>query len=506
MSTDHDSTRIVRSWLRTNEHDSADRVVDNVLALLDTTPQRGSWPARRFADMNSNMKLAIASAAVVTVVLAVSVGSRDDVRVLGPSILPPSVGSSPSPSSTRSPVEADYGPLALGQHEISWPGGPADARVRVTITADRWAWMGPARSTVYKDHGFLYGFPADLETHTVAQVVTSVCALDEATGEVGPIFADVGPTVDDLVSALAAIGGTSWSEPTDIVIGGYAGKRLMTTDQGLCPGPTRRTIWEDPTGSFFVEDGTRSTIDILDVDGDRLVVTQHLRTTDPAIVQELDAIVSSIAILRDQPLVDQPRLLLSTSGRPFPRAVGPDADLRTGRHRAVVEGIPFTFDVRESGWESQRGFYLSKSITGPQGAEGTIRWTTIPNGEYTDACQTVLDDRQLHSAREVTDAVARAPGIQILEYPMDVTIGGRRASQVLVRVASDRGCDPGYFYTYDPVDGGAMWLSTNTGDVIAVWVVEVDAKILFIEAEATASAWPTMEESFRELVESTAFE
>jgi hypothetical protein len=506
VSSDDETTRIVRSWLRTNGHDSADRVLDNVLALLDTTPQRRLWPARTVADMTWYMKLATSTAAVIAVIAAVSLGSRGDVRVAAPSSPSPSLGSSLSPSPTVSAVDSEYGPLTPGQHDISWPGGPPDARIHVTIPTDGWSWLGPARSMIFKDHGRLFGFPADLETHTVQQVVTSLCALDGATGDVGPKFEDVGPTVGDLVSAIAAVADTSWSDPVDIVIGGHRGKRLVTTHHALCPGPARRTIWDDPTGSFFVEEGVRSTVDILDVDGDRLVITENVRTTDPAAAQELDAIVSSMAILRDEPLVDQPTLPAHGAGRPFPRAVGPDADLRTGRHRAVIQGISFTFVVREPGWESQRGFYLSKSITGPQGAEGTIRWTTIPNGEYTDACQTVLDDRQLRSAREVADAIARAPGIQVLEYPTDVTIGGRRASQVLVRVASDRGCDPGYFYTYDPVEGGAMWLSTNTGDVIAVWVVEVDAKILFIEAEATASAWPTMEESFRQLVESMAFE
>ena len=48
MSTERDVTRIVRSWLRTDEHESADRVLDTVLDLLDATPQRRSWwPARR---------------------------------------------------------------------------------------------------------------------------------------------------------------------------------------------------------------------------------------------------------------------------------------------------------------------------------------------------------------------------------------------------------------------------------------------------------------------------
>ena len=66
MSTERDTTRIVRSWLRTDEHESADRVLDNVFALLDATPQRRSWwPARRIADMNTVAKLATSLAAVV---------------------------------------------------------------------------------------------------------------------------------------------------------------------------------------------------------------------------------------------------------------------------------------------------------------------------------------------------------------------------------------------------------------------------------------------------------
>ena len=40
MSTDRDTTRIVRSWLGTDEHESADRVLDAVLDQLDATPQR----------------------------------------------------------------------------------------------------------------------------------------------------------------------------------------------------------------------------------------------------------------------------------------------------------------------------------------------------------------------------------------------------------------------------------------------------------------------------------
>jgi hypothetical protein len=69
MSTDHDTTRIVRSWLRTDEHESADRVLDAVLDQLDTTRQRRAtwWPARRITTLNNTTKLALTAAAVVLV-------------------------------------------------------------------------------------------------------------------------------------------------------------------------------------------------------------------------------------------------------------------------------------------------------------------------------------------------------------------------------------------------------------------------------------------------------
>ena len=67
MSTDRDVTRIVRSWLRTDEYGSADRVLNSVLDQLDTTHQRRLtwWPARRFPPMSTTLRIALATAAVV---------------------------------------------------------------------------------------------------------------------------------------------------------------------------------------------------------------------------------------------------------------------------------------------------------------------------------------------------------------------------------------------------------------------------------------------------------
>ena len=66
MSTDRDTTRIVRSWMQPDEYEPADRVLDAVLDQLDTTPQRRAtwWPARRLPEMNSFAKFGVAAAVV----------------------------------------------------------------------------------------------------------------------------------------------------------------------------------------------------------------------------------------------------------------------------------------------------------------------------------------------------------------------------------------------------------------------------------------------------------
>ena len=68
MSTDRDTTRIVRSWLEEGVTALPDRVLDTVLDQVPATPQRRSWrPTWRFVPMNTYSKLAIAAAAVVVV-------------------------------------------------------------------------------------------------------------------------------------------------------------------------------------------------------------------------------------------------------------------------------------------------------------------------------------------------------------------------------------------------------------------------------------------------------
>jgi hypothetical protein len=68
MSTDRETTRVVRSWLDEGVTKLPDRVLDLVLDQVPATPQRRSgWSAWRSYRMNTYAKLAAAAAAVLVV-------------------------------------------------------------------------------------------------------------------------------------------------------------------------------------------------------------------------------------------------------------------------------------------------------------------------------------------------------------------------------------------------------------------------------------------------------
>jgi hypothetical protein len=71
MSTEHDSTRIVRSWLEAGSTAMPDRVLDAVLAELPSRPQRRSrWSPWRSPLMKLLLPVAAAVAAVALVAIA----------------------------------------------------------------------------------------------------------------------------------------------------------------------------------------------------------------------------------------------------------------------------------------------------------------------------------------------------------------------------------------------------------------------------------------------------
>jgi hypothetical protein len=118
----------------------------------------------------------------------------------------------------------------------------------------------------------------------------------------------VGPTVDDLATALAAHGGPGTVGPTDVTIGGDPGKKVelsipASVDVATCdrqdgyPVFGRWSLPDAPSVAAPVTYGNsqRNTVYIIDVDGTRQVIyTMYLPGTSAANLAELEQILASI--------------------------------------------------------------------------------------------------------------------------------------------------------------------------------------------------------------------
>ena len=76
----------------------------------------------------------------------------------------------------------------------------------------------------------------------------------------------------------------------------------------------------------------------------------------------------------------------------------------------------------------------------------------------------------------------------------------------MLTVQEDLGCDPGFFFTSEPPPGGPGWWTTDAGDTIRVWIVNVDGTLLFIAGETKPTAHPELEQELEQIVDSIEFD
>jgi hypothetical protein len=197
------------------------------------------------------------------------------------------------------------------------------------------------------------------------------------------------------------------------------------------------------------------------------------------------------------------------------------------RHTVTEDGVRFSFRVPESSptrssWQRFSSYWdafssipttkspggpisLNRSMTGPQGAEAMIYWSSFPDGDYGEPCARLLHRSIGRSAAKLAAAVANARGTKLLEGPSNVALGGHPAKHVAITVRGMVGCDPGFFYGWHEVRGGAQWDTTRVGDTIRVWIVKVEGRLLFIAGATTRRATPWLERETLQIVESIVF-
>ena len=251
MHTDRETTRLVRSWLEEGATALPDRVLDAVLDQVPTTPQRSAWwPARRSPEMSNIAKVLIAAAAVVAVALVGFNFLPRNANVGGPA---PTASPTPTPSSTpsASPSPA-LGPLDPGTYRI---GDVGVTTVPFTFTVPA-GWTGRADGYVFKEPDEPGGLAFDVSV--VTHVYADAC---KSEGTLTP----VGPTVDDLVSALVDQADSDATAPVDVTFGGHPAKRVDISipadlDSATCRhGGEAIQIWADEreTDFFALPDDAR---------------------------------------------------------------------------------------------------------------------------------------------------------------------------------------------------------------------------------------------------------
>jgi hypothetical protein len=310
MNDDHDFEHATREFLDDGSDRTPAATIDAVLLAVRTTPQerdlRIPW---RTAPMSNPIRLVAAIAVIVVAGVAAFnlFGPSPDIGGVGAGG-EPSASPSPAPTSTPTPTAAASAAapefpgvsddVAAGTY--MWAaGGATPADVTFTIPA---GWMS-RYGIPHKDRGG----PGEIAVGNwiIANVYTDPCQWQGSL-----LSPAVGPTVDDLATALVAQKGRSATAPTDVTLGGYPAKRVELSipadlDRAACDEGVIRT-WVAPgedtalvndTENLGMHPGQLNVVYIVDVNGDRLVIdTWHMPGTSAADLAELDAILASMRI------------------------------------------------------------------------------------------------------------------------------------------------------------------------------------------------------------------
>lgn len=197
---------------------------------------------------------------------------------------------SPSPSPESLTYSGTVQSLEPGAYSIP-PGQWTPARLTFEIPSEGWdvRYLG---LTKHLDEPGEVG----LATWIVTHVYTDTCAPE---GELRPI----GPTVDNLVAALEALGGADVSPAVETTVGGFPAKRVgisMSPDLDLaqCRVPALQ-VWADAqeTDYYARIPGAIDSVYVIDVNRETLaLVAGHMIDSAASDVAERDAIIASMQI------------------------------------------------------------------------------------------------------------------------------------------------------------------------------------------------------------------
>lgn len=285
MSAERDVNRIVRSWIRTEEHESSDRVLQTVLSKLDATPQRRPlWPSRRFADMNNYARFALGAAAVVLVV-----------AFLGRNLLPRTegVGGQPTVAPTASPTPSPTPPVPLASGTVHVNDRLYGRRIEIMLPTD---WTMQADSDgqwAFARTGSAYPF---VGVFAVSDVFSDPCA-----GTYVPLTQLAPPNATQLEDALTRLAGFEAGPVASVEVAGRPTRHFVLSNQidtstaACTDGDLLPLFWVRDNVKVSTNGGTTQQVWIVEGSPAMLIVGELGESPSLADQGLLDAIVASIS-------------------------------------------------------------------------------------------------------------------------------------------------------------------------------------------------------------------
>jgi hypothetical protein len=263
------------------------RVLDLAIEAVERTPQRRSflglsWRVRR---LNLYARLVVAALVVIAVgglVVAITRPGSAPGTVGSPT--PPSPAISPSPSPTPGALTESSGPLEAGTYKLG-PEFPVPITFEVP---DGW---DPC-STGPVEQGVCIA-SAPLGPGVSFSIVENVVADPCGSALMDP---PVGPSVDDLVTAITQLPSFQATVPVDVSVDGHEGKQFDLTATGA-PGCALQT-WATSDRTNGVASGEVNVIQVIDVGGVRVLIAgAYHPSLGPADMRtQIEGVLDSLSI------------------------------------------------------------------------------------------------------------------------------------------------------------------------------------------------------------------
>jgi hypothetical protein len=179
-------------------------------------------------------------------------------------------------------------------------------------------------------------------------------------------------------------------------------------------------------------------------------------------------------------------------GLAFPRS----GKLDPGFYPLARAGLQLRFFVPTSDWTSNGEFELDTD----DGAT-LFFWTDAPEGINIDPCGHVRGPSIGPDAAKLVAALASIPGTELVAGPDQVTVGGFSAHRVVLKIPEDTDCSATDFRLWYARDLGDRYPS-GLGHTITAWIIDVNGKLIWIDAEASPATSAGSTEAMQAIVDS----